>query len=60
MKIGICGCGFVGNAIYQFLLKQKQTDLHINVYDKYKSEYLNTFDSLLDSDILFIILQLLN
>jgi len=60
MKIGICGCGFVGNAIYQFLLNQKKLDLHINVYDKYKhlnkNKNLNTFDCVLDSDILFICL----
>jgi|694.fasta_scaffold86738_4 UDP-glucose 6-dehydrogenase len=54
MKIGICGCGFVGNAIYQFLLNQKQIEIQINVYDKYK--YLNSFECLLDSDILFICL----
>ena len=53
MKIGICGCGFVGNAILQFLLKQ-QANIQLNVYDKYKN--LNTFDCLLDSDILFICL----
>lgn len=52
MKIGICGCGFVGTAILQFLLNSKQTQ--VNVYDKYKK--LNTFDCLLNSEILFICL----
>ena len=57
MKIGICGCGFVGDAILQFLLTQQQSDIQLNVYDKYKN--LNTFECLLDSDILFICLPTL-
>jgi UDP-glucose 6-dehydrogenase len=52
IKVGICGCGFVGNAILQFLLNQY--GISLRVYDKYKS--LNQFDCLLNSDILFICL----
>jgi UDPglucose 6-dehydrogenase len=55
MKIGICGVGFVGNAIVQ-CLSNKQ-DLHIVQYDKYKN--LNTFEILLHSDICFICLPTL-
>lgn len=52
IKVGICGCGFVGNAILQFLLNQY--GVAIRVYDKYKG--LNSFECLLKSDILFICL----
>jgi len=52
MKVGICGCGFVGNAILQFLLNQYGVELA--VYDKYKN--LNTFETLLESEILFVCL----
>jgi nucleotide sugar dehydrogenase len=54
MKIGICGTGFVGNAIYQFLTKHKVLYDDIFTYDKYKK--LNTFDVLLKCDICFICL----
>jgi nucleotide sugar dehydrogenase len=49
MIVGICGLGFVGNAIKAFM------DMNIEqviVYDKYKQ--INTLDALLGSDILYI------
>ena len=52
MKVGICGCGFVGNAILQFLIKQNNIQTY--VYDKFKN--INTFESLLNTEILFICL----
>uniref|UniRef100_A0A6C0HGB4 UDP-glucose/GDP-mannose dehydrogenase dimerisation domain-containing protein n=1 Tax=viral metagenome TaxID=1070528 RepID=A0A6C0HGB4_9ZZZZ len=52
IQVGICGCGFVGNAILQFLLTQ--FGITLRVYDKYKN--LNKFEWLLNSDILFICL----
>ena len=52
MILGICGCGFVGNAILQYLLKQP--DIKVNVYDKYKN--INTFEELLPCNVLFICL----
>jgi UDPglucose 6-dehydrogenase len=58
-KVGICGCGFVGNAIQQFLLNL-QDDIQLSVYDKYKNinnlNNLNKFECLLESDFLFICL----
>ena len=59
IKVGICGCGFVGNAIQQFLLNL-QDDIQLSVYDKYKNlnnlNNLNKFECLLDVDFLFICL----
>lgn len=66
-KIGICGCGFVGNAIYTFFLnketenkieKEKEKDYQIFVYDKYKkvNNKEDTVDILFITDILFICL----
>jgi len=52
MKIGICGCGFVGNAILQFLKNKKEID--VKVYDKYKN--INTVEYLFETDIVFICL----
>jgi len=48
MKIGICGLGFVGNAIYTFMKNQHE----IVIYDKYKQ--LNTLDILLDAEIIYL------
>ncbi len=53
MKIGICGKGFVGNAIYNFFINNTNED-NLYIYDKYKN--INTFDILLLSEILFICL----
>jgi nucleotide sugar dehydrogenase len=50
VKIGICGVGFVGNAIYQFF-KSKYSTV---TYDKYKN--INNFDILLSTNLLFICL----
>jgi len=51
-KVGICGIGFVGNAIMQYLKKFKYISLV--VYDKYKE--INDFKILLDTDPLYICL----
>ena len=64
-KIGICGLGFVGNAIYCFFQNQYIKNNNMNIvnsirpyilliYDKYKK--INEFDILLDTDILYICL----
>jgi len=62
-KIGICGCGFVGNAIYNFFLNRKkeqikEPDYQIFVYDKYKkvNDIETSIDILFETDILFICL----
>jgi nucleotide sugar dehydrogenase len=49
MIVGICGLGFVGNAIHSFMNTNIE---HVIVYDKYKQ--INSLDSLLDTDILYI------
>jgi len=54
MKLGICGIGFVGNAIYKYFDKKGYT---LFLYDKYKN--IGTFEELLESDILFICLPTL-
>lgn len=52
--IGICGVGFVGNAIYQFIKNKNYT---IKLYDKYKTILdINNFNNILESDILFLCL----
>ena len=51
-KVGICGIGFVGNAIMQYLNSLKYISLV--VYDKYKE--INDFKLLLDTDLLYICL----
>ena len=51
MKIGICGLGFVGSAINSFL---KNTTHEVFIYDKYKN--INSFNTIIDTDILFICL----
>ena len=54
-KIGICGYGFVGGAIYDFFMNRIPEDGYIiSVYDKYK--HINTFKILLDTDLIFICL----
>jgi UDP-glucose 6-dehydrogenase len=60
MRIGICGLGFVGNAIMQYLnnfIDLNITDLSVVVYDKYKN--IGNFKSLVETDILFICLPTL-
>ena len=59
ITIGICGLGFVGNAINNYFttvneLNKNDTKYEILSYDKYKN--INTFDILLSSDILFVCL----
>jgi nucleotide sugar dehydrogenase len=51
MKIGICGYGFVGNAIGTFL---SEKNYNVTIYDKYKE--IGCFEVLLDTDIVFICL----
>lgn len=59
MFVGICGLGFVGDAIYSFMHKFKESLANENnfiqdilVYDKYKQ--INTLDTLLHTDILYL------
>jgi UDPglucose 6-dehydrogenase len=51
MIIGICGLGFVGNAVNTFF---ENRFYQIKIYDKYKG--VNSFDILLDTNVLFICL----
>ena len=51
MRIGICGYGFIGNAINMFF---KQHEYIISIYDKYKN--INTINCLFNTDILYICL----
>ena len=58
MNIGICGLGFVGNAIYQFMNDSSLLHHHnVFVYDKYKA--INNLDALLYCDIIYICLPTL-
>lgn len=59
MLIGICGLGFVGEAIYTFMNKFKNSCLNENnfiqdilVYDKYRQ--INALDTLLNADIIYL------
>jgi nucleotide sugar dehydrogenase len=57
MKIGICGVGFVGNAILQYLdnfMDMNLTDFSVIIYDKYRN--INVLLDLIDTDFLFICL----
>jgi len=51
-KIGICGLGFVGNAIYMTL--KDYSDIELYLFDLYKN--IGTIDKLLASHIVFICL----
>jgi nucleotide sugar dehydrogenase len=51
-KIGICGLGFVGNAIHKTLIEFKNIELFI--YDLYKQ--IGSIDDLLLTDILYLCL----
>lgn len=51
MKIGICGYGFVGNAVGAFFTERGYI---VTIYDKYKE--INSFEMLLETDVLFICL----
>ena len=51
MKIGICGLGFVGNAVNTFFVN---ANISTCVYDKYKN--INQLEDLLVSDLIFICL----
>ncbi len=52
--IGIAGCGYVGGAISKFLINNNYNTL---IYDKYKN--IGSFDTLLNTDILYICLPTL-
>ena len=59
MFIGICGLGFVGEAIYTFMTNYQKSAANetnlvqdILVYDKYKQ--INALDTLLRADILYL------
>jgi UDP-glucose 6-dehydrogenase len=56
MIVGICGLGFVGEAIYSFMNKTLCTSYDvisdIVVYDKYKQ--INTLDVLLYADLIYL------
>jgi nucleotide sugar dehydrogenase len=59
MLVGICGLGFVGEAIYAFMNKFKHSSLNetniiqdILVYDKYRQ--IGTLDTLLNADIIYL------
>lgn len=56
MKIGICGLGIVGSAVYNFF-KDKEVELY--VYDKYNGIPNSTIDILMESEILYICLPTL-
>jgi len=50
MKIGIVGVGFVGGTQYHFL-----RDLYeVTPYDKYKKEFQNNLNKLVDAEVIFI------
>ena len=55
-KIGISGIGFVGGAIYNFF---KNTKIEIILYDKFKNEYVNNLENMLDTELLFLCLPTL-
>jgi GDP-mannose 6-dehydrogenase len=55
MKVGICGLGFVGQAIYSFLnnmANESAECLGTVVYDKYKK--INSLDALVSTDLVYI------
>lgn len=53
--IGICGIGFVGNAMMQsFINKNYVLNKNLYVYDKYKDGGLGDINDLLKTDILFL------
>ncbi len=55
-KVGIIGLGFVGSAMKKsFLLK----NISLEVYDKYKSGGIGSFDTCLTADIVFLALPTL-
>lgn len=57
LKIAICGVGIVGNAMLEsFLKKGFKIDKDILIYDKFRNGGMGSFESLLNSDILFLAL----
>ena len=55
--VGICGVGFVGNAVWQYLKLLSELQVTVKVYDKYKDSAINNnINALLDTDILFLCL----
>lgn len=59
-SIGICGIGFVGGAMMKsFIEKGYILNKNLFIYDKYKDGGIGSFNSLLNSDILFLALPTL-
>jgi UDPglucose 6-dehydrogenase len=55
--IGICGIGFVGNSMMKsFLNKGFELNKNLFCYDKFKNGGIGNFDSLINTDILFLAL----
>lgn len=56
-SISVSGLGFVGNAMHKSFLKKGLVEgKNLFCYDKYKNGGIGTFDSLLQSDIMFLAL----
>jgi UDPglucose 6-dehydrogenase len=56
-NVGICGVGFVGNAVWQYLKLFSELQVTVKVYDKYKESAINNnINAILDTDILFLCL----
>jgi UDP-glucose 6-dehydrogenase len=62
VKIGICGLGFVGNAVHNFFKNEKsyenfKQEIHkheLFIYDKYKN--INSLNHVIDTNILYVCL----
>jgi prephenate dehydrogenase len=50
MNVGIIGNGFVGNAVYQNVRDKVET----KIYDVDKNRSLNTFDEVLQQELIFV------
>lgn len=63
LKVSVIGLGFVGNSMYLSFNEKIKThnlnNVEINGYDKYKSGGIGSFDSCLNSDIIFTALPTL-
>lgn len=53
MKIGIIGCGMVGKTLMEGFIRK---EFSVSGYDKYKPEYTNNYDLVLESDVIFLCL----
>ena len=57
IKIGICGCGFVGGAVQNYMSLQESLGVSTVTYDKYKG--IGQFVDLVPTDFIFICLPTL-